>query len=314
MTLHGLLLQAGDPGTGAGPIDNTVGAFRERASGIGDVVSAADILLVIVVLVLTYAVIRLTALIAGALAARYTRRRFALMQVLPIVRITLWMLAIYIIVLGIFDPSRESLIAFAATAGIGIGFAAQDVLKNIFGGVLIIMDRPFQVGDLVDIGDVHGEVIGIGLRATRVRTPDDAVVSVPNAEVVNQPVSNANSGALDCMVVTELYLPALVDTTLVTRLCREAAATSPYVYLAKPVTVRLVDEFRETFLTKVRIKAYVYDHRLEAAFRTDVAERAKRAFREASLLPEPPSFGVDEDEQQKYFHAGEPEERRNPVA
>lgn len=297
--------------TAVAPLQSTVGEVRERASEITGLISVADIVLVLLIIGLTHLVIRTVGWLAGALAAKYTRRRLTLMQLLPIVRISLWVLAAYIIVVGVFSPTRESLLAFGAAAGIGIGFAAQDVLKNIFGGILIIMDRPFQVGDLVDIGAVHGEVVGIGLRATRILTRDDSIVSVPNAEVVNQPVSNANSGALDCMVVTELYLPALIDTTLVRRICYEAAATSPYVYLAKPISVRLIDEFKETFLTRVRIKAYVYDHRLETAFLTDVAERAKRAIREAKLLPDEMSFGLDHAERDRYYRPAEQHQARS---
>lgn len=285
------------------PAQTTVSEVREKASEITGLISVSDILLVILIVGFTHLVIRLVGLVATALAAKYTRRRLTLMQLLPIVRISLWLLAAYAVVVGVFSPTRESLLAFGAAAGIAIGFAAQDVLKNIFGGILITMDPPFQVGDLVDIGMVHGEVVAIGLRATRILTRDDSIVSVPNAEVVNQPVSNANSGALDCMVVTELYLPALIDTTLVKRICYEAAATSPFVYLGKPISVRLVDDFRETFLTKVHIKAYVYNHRLEMAFMTDVAERAKRAFREAKLLPDDISFGLDHGERDRYYRS-----------
>lgn len=60
--------------------------------------------------------------------------------------------------------------------------------------------------------------------------------------------------------------------------------TSPYVHLEKPVAVRISDEFRDRLLTKVRIKAYVLDTRLETLFHTDVTERAKRALIEHGLL------------------------------
>jgi len=64
----------------------------------------------------------------------------------------------------------------------------------------------------------------------------------------------------------------------------EAAASSKYVYLNKPIVVLVADVFKETFLTRVRVKAYVLDPRLEMVFQSDVTERARAGFREAGLL------------------------------
>ncbi|MCB0314052.1 MAG: mechanosensitive ion channel, partial [Calditrichaeota bacterium] len=52
-----------------------------------------------------------------------------------------------------------------------IGFAAQDILKNIFGGLMLLLDRPFQVGDKIEAGGHYGEVVQIGLRTVRIVTP-----------------------------------------------------------------------------------------------------------------------------------------------
>jgi MscS family membrane protein len=75
----------------------------------------------------------------------------------------------------------------AALAGLGIGgialaFAAQKTLENLFGGIMIISDQPVRVGDFCRIGDVTGVVEDIGLRSTRIRTPDRTVVSIPNGQ------------------------------------------------------------------------------------------------------------------------------------
>lgn len=281
------------PQSQPGPAGQAIHAIRERAADLGELISAPDILLALGILGAAYCLIRAVAFLANALANRLPRHRLALLQLVPLVRISLWIGSIYLVVAGIISPSRESLIAFAAAAGIAIGFAAQDVLKNVFGGILILMDRPFQVGDLVDIGRYRGEVVGIGLRATRVRTSDDSIVTVPNAEVVSQAVLNANGGALDCPVTIELFLPGHIDTTRVREICYEAAAASPYLFIRKPIAVYFQDEFREMFLTRVRILAHVHDHRCEKAFESDVVERARRALLEAGLLPEPVPPGLE---------------------
>jgi small-conductance mechanosensitive channel len=258
---------------------------KETAAQITTLISPLDILVILLLFVVAYFVIKAISFVLTTLAARLTRQRTLLLQLLAVLRIGLWVLVVYIVVAGILQPTRESLIALWATAGVGIGLAAQDVLKNIFGGFVILLDRPFQVGDLIDVGPHHGEVLSIGLRATRVRTQDDTVVTVPNGEIVRQPVRNANSGALDCMVVTELYLPAFVDPRQVRRIVYEAAATSPYVYTRKPIVVQVLDDFKgQRIVTRIVAKAYVYDHRLEPRLNADITARAKQGFIEAGLL------------------------------
>jgi small-conductance mechanosensitive channel len=263
-------------------------AVTEKASDLTDLIPITDVIVVVLVLVIANYFLKFLSFFMETLARKFSRRRLFIMKMIPFVRVGVWIVALYLIIIGVVGPSRESLIAFSATAGIAVGFAAQDVLKNIFGGIIVLIDRPFQVGDLVDIGAVHGEVVSIGLRATRIHTVDDSIVSIPNAEVVSQSVSNANSGALDCQVVTEFLLPSTVDLIMVERICYEAAATSPYVYVQKPIVVRFSDDFQFDFLTKVKVKAYVYDHRLEVAFSSDITRRVKTALSDYKIFPVDP--------------------------
>jgi MscS family membrane protein len=83
----------------------------------------------------------------------------------------------------------------AALAGLGIGglavaFAAQKTLENLFGGVMIISDRPVRIGDICKIGDVTGAVVDIGLRSTRIRTPDRTIVTIPNGQLAAMNLEN----------------------------------------------------------------------------------------------------------------------------
>ena len=270
-----------------------LGQVRERASELAELFSPGDLVWILLVLVATYYLIQLSKFVLEALSRRLARQRQLLLQLVAVVRIGLWISAAYVIVFGILEPSRESLIALWATAGVGVGLAAQDVLKNVFGGLVILLDRPFQVGDLIDIGEHHGEVVNIGLRATMLRTRDDTIVAMPNAEVVRQPVLNANSGALDCMVVVELDLPAFADPIVVRKIAREAAITSPFVYTEKPVTIQTKAGISgNRFYTRLVIRTYVYDHRLETEFLADVAARARRGFLDAGLVAEDDLAGL----------------------
>lgn len=83
----------------------------------------------------------------------------------------------------------------AAVAGLGIlglalGFAAKDSLENFLAGITIILDRPFDVGDVVEIQGVYGTVTRFTLRSTRIRTVRHRILVMPNVGMINQPLLN----------------------------------------------------------------------------------------------------------------------------
>ena len=89
--------------------------------------------------------------------------------------------------LGI-DLSNMSLILGAL--GVGIGFGLQNIVNNVVSGLILIFERPIQVGDAVEVGTLFGRVTQIGLRASRVRTFSGAEIIVPNGDLVSQQVTN----------------------------------------------------------------------------------------------------------------------------
>ena len=204
---------------------------------------------------------------------RWTNLRLVIKRLIPIIRVAGWSMVMYFIIADIFAPPIQTLVAVTASAGIAIGFASQDILKNIFGGIMIILDRPFQVGDKIQIGSFYGEVVQIGLRSVRVVTPDDSLVSIPNGEIVHQSVSNSNSGEFNCQVVAEFFLPPDIDIVVLKKIAYRAAAVSRFVYLKKPIAVLIKNEIHQgRSLLKVRLKAYVLDLRYEFPFASEMTE------------------------------------------
>lgn len=83
--------------------------------------------------------------------------------------------------------------AFITSLGLGglaFALAAQDTLGNIFGGFIIITDKPFSIGDWIDTPSVEGTVEDITFRSTKVRTFAHALVTVPNSKLANEPITN----------------------------------------------------------------------------------------------------------------------------
>jgi small-conductance mechanosensitive channel len=255
-------------------------------------ISFSKIFFSLIIIFVAFLIIRYVTKFIELLGERWGAFRLIVKRVVPILRISGWTIVIYFIIAFVLAPPIETLIAVTASAGIAIGFASQDILKNIFGGIMILFDRPFQVGDKISIGNHYGEVIQIGLRTVRLVTADDSVVSVPNGEIVNQSVSNANSGEFSCQVVAEFYLPADVDLIRLKKICFLAAAVSRYAYLKKPIAVIIKNEIMEgRSLLKIRLKAYVVDLRYEFAFASEMTELVmKQVLKEKLVTPEALSY------------------------
>lgn len=86
--------------------------------------------------------------------------------------------------------NATTLAVFGGALGIGLGFGLQDIVKNFVAGLVILIERPIQIGDSIEIGDVVGDVTEIRARATVVRTNDDVSLIVPNSKFISDTVVN----------------------------------------------------------------------------------------------------------------------------
>lgn len=95
-----------------------------------------------------------------------------------------------IIILTVFDVNITALLAGLSIGGLALALAAQDTIKNLFGSLMIFLDKPFQIGDWIQANGVDGTVEEVGFRSTRIRTFANSLVSVPNGEITNTSVDN----------------------------------------------------------------------------------------------------------------------------
>lgn len=115
-------------------------------------------------------------------------------ELLPVVRrisaLIVYFIAISMI-LPVFGQDVTALITTAGVASLAVALAAQDTLSNMLGGFVILMDRPFKVGDVIELADGKvGEVVEIGLRSTRIRQFDGNALVMPNKDMANSRIVN----------------------------------------------------------------------------------------------------------------------------
>jgi MscS family membrane protein len=106
------------------------------------------------------------------------------------IKILIVILAFVIIGQNILGLNITTLLAGAGIFSLAIAFAAQDTIANFFGSIMIILDKPFKVGERVDIGGTNGSIEHVGFRSTRMRTLDGHLVTVPNKTMANATVEN----------------------------------------------------------------------------------------------------------------------------
>jgi MscS family membrane protein len=114
-------------------------------------------------------------------------------QLFPIIRKTLKVFVIVVAAMVTLDNLGINITAAIASLSIGglaVGLAAQDTLANLFGAIAIFLDKPFKIGDRIQIDNVDGPVESIGLRSTRVRNLDGHLVTIPNKTMGNAPIIN----------------------------------------------------------------------------------------------------------------------------
>jgi small-conductance mechanosensitive channel len=246
-------------------------------------ISLRRVFFAVIVLAVVFLLVRLSSHLLEALSRKVPRARFFFKLLIPLSGFALWLLGGWI-VLSIFAPSENTMFAVIASVGLALGLGAQDLIRNFIGGLVILADRPYQLGDLVQVGDALGEVDHIGLRSTKLTTFGDTRVTIPNSDVLNGKAWCSNSGVPDCQVETFLYLPCDTNPNQAQEIALEAAYSSPYVLLAKPVVVLLEDGFQRAPYLRVHVKAYVYDHRYQPRFQSDITVRAKTEFLRRGML------------------------------
>ncbi|MCZ6596087.1 MAG: mechanosensitive ion channel [Planctomycetota bacterium] len=230
--------------------------------------------------------LRLVDGIAANLANVFVQHRMLLEKLRALLHFSVYLVTIVLVVLLSFRFNNAVLTLLGGTVAVALGFAFKDLATSLIAGVVIMIDQPFQVGDRVRYGEHYGDVKSIGLRSVRMTTLDNSTVTIPNNLFLAGAVSSGNSGALDMMVVIDFHIGADQDVGRARDLVREAAATSRYVYLAKPLDVLVSQVVVESYVAvRLRLQAYVFDTRYEKLYESDVTQRVLSVFAKNDVAP-----------------------------
>lgn len=164
--------------------------------------------------------------------------------------------------------------------GITIGFAARDAFSNLISGLLIYLDRPFVIDDLVEVGDNYGRVSQITLRSTRIITSDGKMLAVPNTEIINTTVTsytNFPNLRLDVGVAVGVTEDIQKVREVLLRVIRDDAD-----YLEHPAARVVVTELND-YNVAVELQAWIRDERAHVEKRTELREKVFAALTAAQI-------------------------------
>ncbi|WAI01695.1 mechanosensitive ion channel family protein [Methanogenium organophilum] len=250
-----------------------------------------EIITIVLILVGAYLIVKIADFLLRRISESAGRYRITVTMVIPLLKIIVYVSAVYFIILTIFDPGLPELALFSGLFGAAIGFGLKDIFADIIGGIVIAFERPYQIGDKIEVSGTYGEVTDIGLRATRVVTPDDSVVSIPNYAIFQEATASQNAGKTEMMVTIDIFIDPRSDADLAMDILKDALITSKYVYISstRPYTV-LMQDF--PFYRRIRARGYVNDLRSEFEFRSEVTRRAWGELIRQGISPPPPGHVV----------------------
>lgn len=198
---------------------------------------------IIVAFTLTYMMLKFVDLLMG-----YWRQRTAITaekafneQLFPVLRKSL---KAFVVIVAVLVTSQNlginvtAALASLSIGGLAIGLAAQDTLANLFGAVAVFMDKPFLLGERIQIDQVEGNVESIGLRSTRVRNGKGFLVTIPNKTVGNATITNITRRP---SIQTEMNIGLKYDTS--SEKVRLALKLIDEIYRSNPKTADLTVSF-----------------------------------------------------------------------
>ena len=158
-----------------------------------------------------------------------------------------WTLAFLVLLLIVFSllAVQIPLTVFAFLGGalaIGIGFGAQNLLKNLMSGIMLLIEKPLRVGDLIEFGNLRGRVTNIGFRASIVRTADGFETHIPNSTFIENNVTNLTYSSTEVRQQISIGVAYGADPAVVRKILLSVADDHAAV-LRSPAPAAYFDEF-----------------------------------------------------------------------
>lgn len=194
----------------------------------------------------------------------------------------------------------NGLLTGLGVGGLAVSLAAQDSLKNLVSGFFIMLDRPFDVGDLIETGEFKGVIEDITMRSTRIRTLDDTVVIVPNSKIGEAAITNL-SKLTKRLIEFKIGLVYSADEATLKKCEKEIADYLIGNEKVCPESVRVRFCEFDNFSQNIQIRCYIntYDYEEYCKFNEELNFEIKRIVEENNTDFAFPTTTVQIEKEQK---------------
>lgn len=258
----------------------------ESFQQIASLVRWSGVFFSVLIIIGTWLLLKFMSSLVDTIGGQFAQYRMMLQKLQSFLQFFIYMTAGVVVFVLSFRINDQILALIGGTLAVSIGFALKDLAASFIAGMTVMIDRPFQVGDRVTFEGHYGDIITIGLRSVRMRTLSDDIITIPNNKFLNEVAVSGNYGALDMQVVIPFYVGMDEDIVLARNLIQEAASSSRYIHLPKPVAVLVKQTITDNYLAvQLTCKAYVVDTAYEKLFETDITLRVMDEFKQHGIKP-----------------------------
>jgi len=222
---------------------------------------------VLLILALIAALIRISARVISKI---FPTKRMLILNWVPFLNLAIYLFGFGSAVYFIFQPTRELYFGFIISSLIALGFSAKELLQSLVTTIVLLINKPFQVGDRIAFQDIYGEVISIGLCSVKIVTLDENLITIPSYRFMHDLVSSSSAGSLGMMVTVDIFVTPDANLTKIKSLLEKLAAQNIYVNPELPITIVLREILSTTGIVSIglRTKCTIKDARTEKAFQT----------------------------------------------
>lgn len=191
-----------------------------------------------------------------------------------------------VLLLQIWGLDLSSLTIFAGVLGVGIGLGLQGIAREFVSGLVIIFERPIQVGDFINVGEFMGTVERISVRSTEIRTIERLSIIVPNSHFLEKEVINWSHGSPVALIKLPVRIAYHSDLKKVRQALLDAAKDHPEV-ASEPHPNVLFKSYAENYLN-LDLVAWITEPRKQILIKSDIYFRIDEIFRERNIeIPYP---------------------------
>jgi len=244
-----------------------------------------DIVLFIAMIIVLTLMAKLIDYVANFIAKQFPKNRMLVLGWVPIICFATYFIGMFLAIYYIIHPSRDVVLGFLASGLIAIGFAIKDIAASIISGIILLIARPFQLGDRIVFQNVCGDITSIGLSSVTVLTIENGIVTIPNHLFITNFVTSESGGTIEIMKIVDIYVPAEVDLEKVKAVMIEVMQNSPLVDHKKEYAIVAKEVIGTTGFVNImmRMECMLKNARTEKEFMTYYVIEVNKALKKIGI-------------------------------